>query len=190
MIETLGQYKILEPAGSGSLGDVYRARDTRVGRTVAITVVADRDRIESGAPRTLPPGRPRGGRRLAPEHRDALRSRRRGRPAVSRVRVRPGADAEDDHRRPAAQSAARRRPGGPDRRGARRRACRRRRARRDHGRRDHRDPERSRENPRFRAGRIFQRRDAVGRNGDARAGRVQPRIAPTSSRSASSCSRC
>jgi eukaryotic-like serine/threonine-protein kinase len=42
MIETLGQYKILEPAGSGWLGDVYRARDTRVGRTVAITVVTDR----------------------------------------------------------------------------------------------------------------------------------------------------
>ena len=41
MIETLGQYKILEPAGSGALGDVYRARDTRVGRTVAITVVSD-----------------------------------------------------------------------------------------------------------------------------------------------------
>jgi serine/threonine protein kinase len=41
MIETLGQYKILEPAGSGALGDVYRARDTRAGRTVAITVVTD-----------------------------------------------------------------------------------------------------------------------------------------------------
>ena len=41
MIETLGQYKILEPAGSGALGDIYRARDTRVGRTVAITVVTD-----------------------------------------------------------------------------------------------------------------------------------------------------
>jgi eukaryotic-like serine/threonine-protein kinase len=40
-IETLGQYKILEPAGAGALGDVYRARDTRVGRTVAITVVSD-----------------------------------------------------------------------------------------------------------------------------------------------------
>src|SRR4029079_725315 len=41
-IETLGQYKILEPAGAGALGDVYRARDTRVGRTVAVTVVSDR----------------------------------------------------------------------------------------------------------------------------------------------------
>jgi len=42
MIENLGQYRILEPSGAGALGDVYRARDTRVGRTVAITVVSDR----------------------------------------------------------------------------------------------------------------------------------------------------
>ena len=41
MIETLGQYKILELAGAGTLGEVYRARDNRVGRTVAITVVTD-----------------------------------------------------------------------------------------------------------------------------------------------------
>jgi serine/threonine protein kinase len=41
MIQTLGQYKILEAAGVGPLGDVYRARDTRVGRTVTITIVAD-----------------------------------------------------------------------------------------------------------------------------------------------------
>jgi serine/threonine protein kinase len=41
MIESLGQYKILELAGAGTLGEVYRARDNRVGRTVAITVVTD-----------------------------------------------------------------------------------------------------------------------------------------------------
>ena len=41
MIDTLGQYKILEPAGAGTLGEVYRARDIAVGRTVAITVVTD-----------------------------------------------------------------------------------------------------------------------------------------------------
>ncbi|HWF85509.1 MAG TPA: protein kinase [Vicinamibacterales bacterium] len=51
MIESLGHYKILERIGAGGLGDVYRARDTRAGRTVAIKVVAaaisgDRDRRE------------------------------------------------------------------------------------------------------------------------------------------------
>ena len=39
MIETLGPYKILERIGAGGMGDVYRARDTRHGRTVAIKVL-------------------------------------------------------------------------------------------------------------------------------------------------------
>jgi eukaryotic-like serine/threonine-protein kinase len=38
MIEALGQYKILDRIGAGGLGDVYRARDTRLGRTVAVKV--------------------------------------------------------------------------------------------------------------------------------------------------------
>ncbi|HVH27052.1 MAG TPA: serine/threonine-protein kinase [Vicinamibacterales bacterium] len=42
MIESVGQFKILESMPSGPLGDTYRARDTRVGRTVAVTIVADR----------------------------------------------------------------------------------------------------------------------------------------------------
>jgi serine/threonine-protein kinase len=41
MIETLGQYKILDRIGIGRTGSVYRARDMRAGRTVAIRVVAD-----------------------------------------------------------------------------------------------------------------------------------------------------
>ncbi len=49
MFETLAHYKILDRIGAGGMGEVYRARDTRLGRTVAIkvlgaSVVADQDR--------------------------------------------------------------------------------------------------------------------------------------------------
>jgi TolB-like protein/predicted Ser/Thr protein kinase len=40
MFESLGHYKILERIGAGGMGEVYRARDTRLGRTVAIKVMA------------------------------------------------------------------------------------------------------------------------------------------------------
>lgn len=38
MISAVGQYNVLERLGGGALGDVFRARDTRTGRTIALTV--------------------------------------------------------------------------------------------------------------------------------------------------------
>jgi len=41
MLEALAHYKILGRIGIGRMGELYRARDTRAGRTVALRVVAD-----------------------------------------------------------------------------------------------------------------------------------------------------
>jgi serine/threonine protein kinase len=48
MVDSLGHYKILDRIGAGGMGEVFRARDTRLGRTVAIKVIGPQIADDAG----------------------------------------------------------------------------------------------------------------------------------------------
>ena len=48
--DRLGAYEIIAPIGAGGMGEVYRAKDTRLGRDVALKILppqmaTDRERL-------------------------------------------------------------------------------------------------------------------------------------------------
>ena len=45
--KSLGHYEILDPLGSGGMGDVYRAHDSSLNRDVAIKVLPEDHRVPS-----------------------------------------------------------------------------------------------------------------------------------------------
>src|SRR5499426_3987479 len=75
----LGPYEIVAPLGAGGTGEVYRARDTRLGRDVAIKTLPDA--FISDPERTA--------RRPCPTNDVGDYKRRRGRPSGRAVRVKP-----------------------------------------------------------------------------------------------------
>ena len=88
MLESVGHYKILDRIGAGGIGEVYRARDTKLGRTVAIEVLSPEMARNPERRSRVRPGCARGRHAVASEYRRALRGRRGEGSHLHRVRVR------------------------------------------------------------------------------------------------------
>ena len=86
----IGPYEILGWLGAGGMGVVYRARDPRLARDVAIKLIPEALAADASRGRSLRAGGARGRPAQSPEHPRRLRHRRSRRRAVHRLRTARG----------------------------------------------------------------------------------------------------
>ena len=52
--DKLGPYEILTPIGAGGMGEVYKGRDTRLNRTIAIKILKAGRRVSASSAKSGP----------------------------------------------------------------------------------------------------------------------------------------